>query len=194
MFHRQRGRTCFLFGTLIIIQGPTGLDFSRTDTSPKHIWVVTHQSRVKFHKAHSLSYLHPRYLKGNFSFLPHCTQHHCPKHQPHLQQHGMLIPSKKTAWRVLEITRHKSRAAFPQAPCSNLQGSETQGWKGKGYGRCHEHQSNTALKDQRRCAHPQPILKNLLCWPETNTAARENLHVWQLKFQLAEEMGPGRSN
>lgn len=111
---------------------------SLVQTYHQSIYGVTHKPRVKFHKSHSLSYPHPRYLIGNFSFLPHSTQHHCLKHQPHLQQNGTLIPSKKTAWRVLEITRVlllrelKVGQPFPRyhtQTCRDV-ASETLGWKG----------------------------------------------------------------
>lgn len=90
-----------------------------TELSLKQKWVVTRQSRVKFHQAHlPLSSLFISEGKSSFPCSPSTT---ASNYQSHLQQR-MPVPHKKTAWGVLQVAQEKNRAAFLQAPCSNPQG------------------------------------------------------------------------
>lgn len=104
-----------------------------TELSLKQKWVVTHQSRVKFHQAHLPFCLLSSFLKGTPLFFPCSPSTTASNNQPHPQQH-MLVPHKKkttnpSAWGDLEVAQEKSRAAFLKSPYSNPWRHSRHSWR-----------------------------------------------------------------
>lgn len=165
-------------------------------SSLKQTQVVTHQVKGKIPRG-TFTLLSSLYISERKLPSPSST-HPAPLPQPTpppIASHICSLQEKQLG----EFCKEQERKVGQPFPKHHTQicrdiASDTLHGKGKGCGRCHKHQSGAGLKHYRHCTHLQLILNHLLSWPETNTAARENLQVWQLKFQLAEEMGPGRSN